>query len=779
MVPRPRLANRTLLGLAAAAWMAAACTGIELNDTGSAEQELSWSGSRAILVNQLGYVPGATKIAVVLSSSGSPLSFEIVSGSGARVFGPANTSVQGLDAASGESVHHADFSAFALNGRGYKVRVLATGAESEPFDVDADLYGAAQLPKAAVKYFYQHRQGLALQATYLTDFASAAHAHGGLHWDDDRLKAVDSWSTATFDVLGGWSDAGDFGKYADSTGVAAWLLMNLYERFANKGATSFSFNIPESSNAIPDLLDEVRWGLKGQRGLLPNPGDTSAPLTDAHLAAHKCHNTNWSDFPTTISSENSKYSASNGKRLCMKPSTTATYSVARNMAQFARLISAYEPATAAAAWADAKEAYRRAKGTPAKLFKAEASSAGGGNYPDPDVTDDAYAAAVEMYLTAFARQDDAERLNAYRADVTGSPHFKFIGTFDWGEYAGYDATPGTLSLLSARNDLSETDMAAMKANVLAYANTLESNLSGQGFPSVIHKDAEYVWGSNKLQAYGAMLLVFAYELSADTRYLKSAYRVLDYVFGVNALRLSFVTGFGENAERDSHDRWAWQNYPNNAYPRGWLTGGPNSVFVNDSATPTTGPRAKRYAAGNTAPSAWASKENTVDWNAGLAWVAYALDRYDSVLGSGSGPTCTDSVKNGSETDVDCGGSCGSDCVNGKRCAASKDCVSQNCVGGVCEAPVRGTSPCSGLCSPATLITSASFNSGNLDTSATCHETSAPISGGNCGNMAGRTFKINGTTVNCGGNFVPPAKRNGGYCFQASAGGYSYAYFGTW
>jgi hypothetical protein len=49
------------------------------------------------------------------------------------------------------------------------------------------------------------------------------------------------------------------------------------------------------------------------------------------------------------------------------------------------------------------------------------------------------------------------------------------------------------------------------------------------------------------------------------------------------------------------------------------------------------------------------------------------------------PTCTDGVKNGSETDVDCGGSC-SACGNGLHCGVAADCQSGVCTGGVCQAP---------------------------------------------------------------------------------------------
>lgn len=50
----------------------------------------------------------------------------------------------------------------------------------------------------------------------------------------------------------------------------------------------------------------------------------------------------------------------------------------------------------------------------------------------------------------------------------------------------------------------------------------------------------------------------------------------------------------------------------------------------------------------------------------------------------SGPTCTDGVQNGTETDVDCGGSSCPRCADGKKCSTRNDCASALCVGGVCK-----------------------------------------------------------------------------------------------
>ncbi|HET9989096.1 MAG TPA: DUF4215 domain-containing protein, partial [Kofleriaceae bacterium] len=54
------------------------------------------------------------------------------------------------------------------------------------------------------------------------------------------------------------------------------------------------------------------------------------------------------------------------------------------------------------------------------------------------------------------------------------------------------------------------------------------------------------------------------------------------------------------------------------------------------------------------------------------------------------PTCTDLAKNGSETDLDCGGTTcdglGHTCADGKTCLIAADCQSGVCTGNVCQVP---------------------------------------------------------------------------------------------
>jgi len=132
----------------------------------------------------------------------------------------------------------------------------------------------------------------------------------------------------------------------------------------------------------------------------------------------------------------------------------------------------------------------------------------------------------------------------------------------------------------------------------------------------------------------------------------------------------------------------------------------------------------------------------------------------------------------------CGTLTGVDNCGAARSATCGSCTApQTCGGGgtanVCGGTSQGSTPCSGLCTSPVVFAGNNYNSGALGLSATCHETTANLQGANCSNFTGRTFKINATTLSCNGQNVSlPAKRNGGYCFQASAGSPAWSSFAT-
>ena len=169
--------------------------------------------------------------------------------------------------------------------------------------------------------------------------------------------------------------------------------------------------------------------------------------------------------------------------------------------------------------------------------------------------------------------------------------------------------------------------------------------------------------------------------------------------------------------------------------------------------------------------------STTNWHARVdAGSRYGVFSWLQSLGvtvRTAGP-CTDGIKNGPEPATDCGASCIATCGDGLACRTDSDCSSQNCNGGVCQAP----RPCSGLCSNPTVISSLPFNSGSLGTGASCYESTTNIEDALCGSMNGRAFEINGQGMSCSSPFVP-ALRNGGYCISTDAGQPSWSWFSVW
>lgn len=200
-----------------------------------------------IRVNQIGYLPGADKIASIISSSPSPLAWELRQAGGNTVAAQGQTQVYGLDQASSDHIHHADFSSVSEPGT-YRLWVSGLG-ESVPFVIGGDLY--PNLPKEAMEYFYFHRMGVDIEARYLSN---PAFAHKALHPGDSSVGCYNNWcGNERLNVKNSWADAGDFGIYPVNQAISAWTLLNLYERYPGAFPNG-SLNIPESGTAFPIFL---------------------------------------------------------------------------------------------------------------------------------------------------------------------------------------------------------------------------------------------------------------------------------------------------------------------------------------------------------------------------------------------------------------------------------------------------------------------------------------------------------------------------------------------
>ena len=101
--------------------------------------------------------------------------------------------------------------------------------------------------------------------------------------------------------------------------------------------------------------------------------------------------------------------------------------------------------------------------------------------------------------------------------------------------------------------------------------------------------------------------------------------------------------------------------------------------------------------------------------------------------------CNSGTKNGTETDVDCGGGgkCTTACASGKVCAADTDCASGHCADGVCC-----NTACTGTCMACNNLGSLG-TCGNLDVGKTDSNSTVPCAAPSACNGAGACKKTNG------------------------------------
>ena len=82
---------------------------------------------------------------------------------------------------------------------------------------------------------------------------------GALQDQHCRLFSDKNNAATERDLHGGWYDAGDLNKYTSWTAGYVETLLRAYAE--NPTIWTDDYNIPESGNGIPDVLDEAKWGL--------------------------------------------------------------------------------------------------------------------------------------------------------------------------------------------------------------------------------------------------------------------------------------------------------------------------------------------------------------------------------------------------------------------------------------------------------------------------------------------------------------------------------------
>ena len=493
-------------------------------------------------MNQLGYLPKLSKIAVLVSDAKEPQDWQLLD-QGGKAVAEGKTKVIGPDESSGDSVHQIDFSQVEAAGKGYTLK--SGDAVSDPFDISPDLY--SKLKYDAFKYFYLNRSGIELKMPF-TGREDLARPAG--HPKDVAACAPDTDCKYKLDVTGGWYDAGDYGKYVVNGGISVWTLMNWYERakYLGGGVKAFAdgkANIPESGNKIPDVLDEARWEVEFMLEMQVPEGQ---PL--AGMAHHKMHDESWTDLAL-------KPHESKAVRYLRPPSTAATLNLAATAAQAARIWKEIDPAFSKKCLTAAERAWKAAKANP-KRFAPAADTNGGGPYDDEHVDDEFYWAAAELFITTEKPE--------YKKDLTANPHdakFTDEGAPAAMTWQRVDAL-GKISLAVVPNKLNQNKY-RQQITGTAKEYVALTNEEGYHYPFT-SVDGKFPWGSNSSVLNNMLIAALAYDFNPKkSEFLNAVGDGMDYLLGRNAMGQSYVTGYGERPLENPHHRfWSYQasvNFP--------------------------------------------------------------------------------------------------------------------------------------------------------------------------------------------------------------------------
>ena len=546
----------------------------------------------------------------------------------------------------------------------------------------------------ALNYFYQNRSGIDIKEAYITSGDKSTLAHEGGHktdtasiqkiWKNEyasETEATSTYKSGTLTANGGWYDAGDHGKYVVNGGISVWTLQNMYERsiLIGKDKEKFADNsgvcvIPEAGNDIPDILDEAAVELDFIAQMKVVSSDSAWGKYDG-LYYHKLHDHKWTGLATRPYDYEEEWKT---VRIVKPPTLAATLNYAACAAQAARLWEPYDSAKAKTYLETAKEAFAAYEkhwyeydssttthptlkcDCPAEeinensLYAPMWQAKGGGPYGDNNVLDDAYWAACEIFISAsemgdsdaaeFKKVIDASKY-AYSCEtrmVGGENKDGSFTSFNWGN----TASCGTLALSLHQDLLSDSENQKVEAAITEAAGEYIDMEKQQGYgipyiydgpgyndpnnlkPSIIIDG--YEWGSNSMVINNAIVMAYAYDLTKDLKYMNGVTTAMDYLFGVNPLSFSFVTGYGTYKEQNPHHRyWSYEldkTLP--MAPDGVLSGGPNAGLQDPYV------RALGFVPGKSGnPSqrcyvdsieAWSTNEVTINWNSPFAWIVSFL-----------------------------------------------------------------------------------------------------------------------------------------------------------
>jgi len=546
-----------------------------------------------ILLNQLGFYLHSPKIAIVTGQPATAVFYIVRVPAGDTVYagalGPAVASAN-----SSLQTYEADFTSFEKEGD-FKVVVPGAG-DSYLFHIGRHM--ASPVVRAALKGYYYQRSGMALEPRYAGTWSRPAG-----HPDTAVLVHASAASAgrpegAVVASPGGWYDAGDYNKYIVNSGITMGTLLSAYEDFPGLYDTLHT-NIPPV-RGVPDILNECLYNLRWML-TMQDPGDGGV--------YHKCTN---AAFDSMVMPGVTKL-----PRYVVQKGTAATLDFAAVMAQADRVFRKFSrqlPGLADSCLYAARAAWGWAVLHPAVLYdqtmmnRSFSPAVTTGGYGDMDMRDEWYWAAAELSV--------ATGIKEFRDTVLSRINDKY-GLPAWANVHML----GDYTLLRHPGVLPAEEERSLREHLLTIADNYLKLAQSNAFHTVMGTGArDLIWGSNSVAANQGVLLINAFLLTRERKYVDGAVGNLDYLLGRNATGYCFVTGIGSRSPMHPHHRPSVADGIVPPVP-GLLVGGPNPGRQDRQVYTMTEPEMAYL----DSDRAYASNEIAINWNAPLVYLAGAIE----------------------------------------------------------------------------------------------------------------------------------------------------------
>jgi endoglucanase len=536
-----------------------------------------------IKVDQVGYLPDAPKMAMVVSGTQAD-DFTVRRSNDNSVIFHGKLARFVDDSDTGERVQVADFTELKQSGT-YYLEVPGVG-RSWNFGIGAEVF--THVFYLAMRSYYGQRCGCAvdLGAEFPGYKHAACHLKGAYHPSSGKTGAQASTK--------GWHDAGDYGRYVVNSGLSTGTLLWTFELFGDR-VKNVRLNLPESGNGTPDMLNEIRWNLDWMLSMQDKDGGVWHKQSSERFAA----------FVMPEQDDSVSYIIGTGS--VPYKNSTATADFAAVMAIAARAFRAYDAAYATKALSAARQAWAWLEKNPDVAFRNPNGVLTGG-YDDRNCADELLWASAELWRTTGEETYQSYFLAHFREHLNA---IRPVGPTSWASVA--PMAMWTYLLGGGKNSEALT---TIRAASLKAADEIVGRTRSNGY-RISLTTRDYEWGSNSVAANYSMQLLVANAIQPNPRFVQTAFENLHYLLGRNTFSLSWVTRVGSNPFRHPHHRPSAADTNAEPWP-GLLSGGPNQ-HRQDSAMqrlPTL-PPARMYL---DEQESYASNEVAINWNAPLVFL---------------------------------------------------------------------------------------------------------------------------------------------------------------